>query len=170
MAGFTRSCTLEVGRLLRVLAEQVRGGIIAEIGTGSGVGAAWIVSGLAADTRFISVELDATLAAGSRALFADYPHVEVRTGDWRDILPFAPFALLFADAAAAKDDGGALYNALAQGGMIVLDDLSPEDQWPPEWRGHIDPIRTYWLNHPGVYATEILTTATTAAILAVRIA
>ncbi len=40
---FTHSCLPEVGRLLRVLSGNVRNGTIGEIGTGCGVGSAWMV-------------------------------------------------------------------------------------------------------------------------------
>jgi len=51
--GFEKSCRPEDGALLHVLA--ARRGIIraAEIGTGAGVGAAWIVSALAPQTPFL---------------------------------------------------------------------------------------------------------------------
>jgi len=169
--GFTQSCTDETGRLLRVLASQVRGdGIIGEIGTGCGVGAAWIISGLAPGVRFVTIEVDAVRAEAARTLFAPFPDVTVRTGDWRELLPHGPFALLFADGGKAKVEGADdLRRALAPGGTIMLDDLGPEDQWPPEWRGQRDPVRDYWLNHPGLIAVELLTTPTSCVILAVPV-
>lgn len=166
--GFTRSCTPEVGRLLRVLAAQVRTGMIAEIGTGCGVGAAWLASGLAPGATLVTVETDAALAGAARDLFRDMANVRVLAADWRGLLPHGPFALLFADVTDAKaGHPELLVQALAPGGVVVLDDLTPEDQWPPEWRGKPDPVRDFWLNDPRLHATEVLLTPTSAAILAV---
>jgi hypothetical protein len=52
--------------------------------------------------------------------------------------------------------------------VVVIDDLTPESLWPKEWRGRPDPPREFWLNHPELLATELLTTPDSAAILAVR--
>jgi len=169
-SGFTQSCTDETGRLLRLLAGQVRGGIVGEIGTGCGVGAAWIINGLASGVQFVTIELDAARAEAARALFAPFPHVTVLTGDWRALLPHEPFALLFADGGKAKEGGADdCRRALAPGGTLVLDDLTPEDRWPPEWRGQRDPVRDYWLNHPDLIAIELHTTPTSCVILAVPV-
>jgi predicted O-methyltransferase YrrM len=167
--GFTKSCSLEVGRLLHVLAAQRRRGVIGEIGTGCGVGAAWIASGLAPTAQFVTVEIDAAQAEAVRALFAAYSNVRVVQGDWRAILDHGPFAMLFADGGKAKERAPEeLLAALEPGGLIVLDDLTPEDQWPAEWRGWPDPTRQFWLNDPRVVATELLVTPTSAVILATR--
>jgi len=168
--GFESSCIPEVGRLLHVLATSVRGGIIGEIGAGCGVGAAWIASGLAADTRFVTVEADGERAAAAASLFRDHPNVRVIHGDWHDILPYGPFDLLFVDASPAKrDEPETLVQALKPGGLVVLDDLTPEEDWPPAWHGRPDPVREFWLDDARVSATEMLTTPRTAAILATRI-
>lgn len=167
--GFTRSCIPEVGRLLHVLAGQHRGGLIAEIGTGCGVGAAWIVSALAPGARFVTIEIDSERAAAAQSLFAAYPNVRVVHGDWRAILDQAPFAMLFADGGKAKAHAPEeLLAALQPGGLLVLDDLTPESQWPAEWRGQLDPVRAFWLNDPRVAATELLVTPKDAVIVATR--
>jgi len=57
---------------------------------------------------------------------------------------------------------------VAPGGMVVIDDLTPEALWPEEWRGRPDPVREFWLEDPRLRAVEILTTPRTAAILATK--
>jgi predicted O-methyltransferase YrrM len=159
---FVRSCSPETGRLLRVLAAQVRDGVIAEIGTGCGVGAAWMVTGLRPGTSFVTVEIEETLARAPADLLASVPEARVISGDWREILPYGPFALLFADAAAAKQhESEALLAALRLGGLIVLDDLAPGQQ--------TDPLRAFWLTDRRVAASEVLVSAAEAVILATRI-
>lgn len=168
--GFGNSCTPEVGRLLRCLAGGVQRGTIGEIGAGCGVGAAWIASALTPGARFVTVELDATRATATQELFTDLPNVNVIHGDWREILVNAPFDLLFADVTDAKhNDPGTVVDALRPGGLVLLDDLTPEEHWPPEWRGKPDPVREYWLNEPRLAATEILLTPRNAAMIATRL-
>lgn len=158
--GFERSCSPEVGRLLHVLAGSRGRARVAEIGTGAAVGAAWIVSALAPEVPFYTAEVDAARAAAARELFADDPNVHVLEGDWRETLPAeAPFDLLFFDAAKhlrPREDGELAVGLLAPGGLAVLDDLTP-------------PVRDVWLAHPALAATELLTAAGAAAILAVRL-
>ena len=169
--GFTQSCWPEVGRLLAVLASGVRGGIIGETGTGCGVGTAWMAGALSSDTRLLTVELDAERAGAVRQLLGSAPNVRVLEGDWHELLPYGPFDMLFVDGGSGKrQEQEVVLGALRLGGLVVLDDLWPEGIEPPELRGEPDPVREFWLNHPRLVATEILTGPRMAVILATRIA
>jgi predicted O-methyltransferase YrrM len=163
--GFERSCSPEVGRLLHVLAASRGRERVAEIGTGTAVGAAWIVSALAPGTPFFTTARAAARAAAARDLFAADEDVHVLEGDWRELLPAeAPFDLLFYDAQKQlrpREDGELAAGLLAPGGIALLDDLTPGRAGP-------DPLREFWLGRPDLAATEILTTPGSAAILAVR--
>jgi len=167
--GFEQSCIPEVGRLLRLLAAQVSAGIVGEIGTGCGVGAAWIASALNENVRFVTVELDKDRADAAARLFAGVPGVTALHGDWHVLKEHGPFKLLFADGGRAKEqDAEAVVEMIEIGGLVILDDMTPEDQWPEEWRGKTDPVRDFWLNDPRLVATELYTTPHSAVLLAVR--
>lgn len=167
--GFENSCAPEVGRLPQVLAQQVITGAIGEIGAGCGVDTAWLASGLQAGASLVTVEHDPPRASAVAELIADLPATRVITGDWHEILHAGSFALLFVDAGAAKVDGASdVVAALRPGGLAVLDDLTPEAHWPPEWQGQPDPVRDFWLNDPRLTAVELLTTPTTAVLLVAR--
>src|SRR6478735_2234858 len=160
--GFERSCLPEDGALLHVLAARRGIARAAEIGTGAGVGAAWIVSALPPQVPFFTVELDPEVAARARDLFADDLNVTVLTGPWRDALPAeAPFDLLFVDAHDAKDDVEAVVELLAPGGTAVLDDFWFDPALP-------DPRRDAWLAHPLLTATELWVTPERRVLVAVR--
>ena len=163
--GFERSCRPEVGRLLHVLAASRGRERVAEIGTGTCVGAAWIVSALPPQTPFFTAENDPRRAAAARQLFAADENVHVLEGDWRELLPpEAPFDLVFYDATKQlrpREDGELVAGLLAPGGIAVLDDLTPG------FAGS-DPVREFWLSRPDLAVTEVLTTPESAAILAVR--
>ncbi|MCP9485764.1 MAG: class I SAM-dependent methyltransferase [Gaiellaceae bacterium MAG52_C11] len=162
--GFARSCTREVGRLLHLLAASRGRERVAELGTGYGVGSAWIVSALRPQTPFFTAELDPELGAAASELFRDDPNVHVLVGDWRDTLPLeAPFDLLFFDAAKQEPENAELaLGLLAPGGIALLDDLTPG-------RTGSDPVREFWLADERVAAVELLTAPSEAAILAVRL-
>ncbi|MBN3942818.1 class I SAM-dependent methyltransferase [Nostoc sp. NMS9] len=167
---FTQSSLPEVGRLLHVLTSHITQGQIGEIGSGCGVGAAWIVSALHPDSTLITIESDRQLAKVVQQLFANKSNVRTLQGDWHDLLTYAPFNLLFADGGKAKlTEPQTLITALKLGGFILLDDLTPEEYWPPQWHGRTDQIREFWLKDPRIAATEIPVTAKNSVILATRI-
>jgi predicted O-methyltransferase YrrM len=171
---FERSSLPEIARLLAVLVAERPRSRFAEIGTGCGVGAAWIAGTLDAESTFVTVESDSERAAAVDRLFADLPNVRVLNGDWHELLPReAPFDLLFfdgghwksGDVSAESEQALAL---VAPTGIVVIDDLTPEALWPEEWLGRPDPARDFWLGDPRLRGTEVLTTPRTAAILAVK--
>lgn len=168
--GLANSCTPEVGRLLRLFVAAAGPGTVAELGTGCGVGSAWLLSGLREGQTFVSVEFNAAHHRAVSKLFGDNPNAHFLNGDWREALRYGPFRLVFVDVGEAKDDGAeAVVQTLAVGGVAVLDDFTPETHWPPEWRGKPDARRHFWLHHPDMVATEILTMPETAAVIAVRV-
>jgi predicted O-methyltransferase YrrM len=156
--GFTRSCSEETGRLLQVLAGARGLERVAEIGTGAGVGAAWILSALDPDVAFVTVELDEERARDAAALLADDAAARVLHGDWREVLPGeAPFDLLFADGGRAKAHEE-IVGLLAPGGMLVVDDLTPGYSDP-------DPVRELWLGHRRLVAAEVQVSSREAVIV-----
>ena len=167
--GFTKSCTSEVGRLLRVLVAGAGPGVVAELGTGCGVGSAWMLSGLRDDQTFVSVDVDAARQARVSSLF-NRENARFLSGDWREALKEGPFSLVFADVREAKDEGcGEVVAATARGGLIVLDDFTPEKYWPEAWRGKPDGRRERWFGDSRLLTTEILATERAAVLLAVRV-
>jgi len=149
-----------VRRLLSVLAVGRR---CAEAGTAFGEGAA-AIGGTA--QSLVTVEIDEERAEAARARLGGLENVEVVVGDWRTVLPNrAPFGLLFLDGGGFKQEpevvGPLAVGLLDQGGLLVIDDLTPG------LAGH-DPARSFLLEHEELVATEILTTPETAAIVAAR--
>ncbi len=166
--GFNGSCIDETGRLLSVLAGQVKAGKILEIGTGFGVGSAWILSNIQPDVHFVSVEIE-RLKVELVSKMITRSNAKFVCGDWKEIIQQGPFQFIFADAAAAKTiDRAILAEILEVGGLLLMDDFTPEESWPEEWKGKPDPVREFWLNHESLTATEIYLTPRSSAILAVK--
>ena len=87
-AGFPMSCHPAVGRLLAVLAAHLpEGARVLELGTGTGVGTAWMVSGLMprTDVSVTSVEKDPGTAAAAAGGYWP-PFVSLRCDDALDVL------------------------------------------------------------------------------------
>jgi predicted O-methyltransferase YrrM len=173
--GPVTACIPEVGRLLRVLAAGKPGGRIGEQGSGSGVGTAWIASGMSAGSRLLSAEIDPVFAAAATRLFEDRPDVEIRAGDWHEVMRGEePFDLLFMDAMPGTSDlKPELWESMVElvkvGGQIVMDDLTPVDLWPASWESFVDPKREFAFANPRVVGTEVRTTPTTAALIVTRV-
>ena len=148
-----------VGRFLAMLAAGCIGGRIGELGTGVGIGTAWIASAMPADCTLITAEIDQQLASAARELLAEDARVEVITGDAVSIMSSrGPFDLLFADG-GVRDDAGhaALVSLLRIGGRIVVDDVTPERALPPDspFRTN-DPKRRFFFSNPGLVSTEVV--------------
>jgi predicted O-methyltransferase YrrM len=145
----------EVRALLRVLASGRR---VAELGTAFGAAAAAMAE---TAESVVTVELDPERAAAARARLAGLENVEALEGDAYELLRRrGPFGLVFADG--GRYDWEAILGLLEPGGLLVKDDLTPYREVDG------DPVREFLLRDPRLAATEILTTPSTAAIVAVR--
>ena len=74
-AGYVSFCRNETGRLLATL-DATRTGTMAELGTGCGVGTAWLRSGVRNGARILTAELDESLAGAAAKIFDDDDKVE----------------------------------------------------------------------------------------------
>lgn len=132
--GFSMACEPEVGSLLATLAASKPGGRVLEIGTGTGVGTAWLLHGLNRAGRLLSLDHDPqTQAVAARHLGAD-PRLTLVTadgGDWLTAHAGDKFDLIFADSWPGKYTHLDLaLGCLAPGGIYVVDDLLPQPNWP----------------------------------------
>ncbi|MFE9279561.1 O-methyltransferase [Paenibacillus glucanolyticus] len=128
-ANFHIYCNELVGRLLAVLAASVsEGGSILEIGTGVGVGTAWIASGLSGNKRVRLITIENKPERAAHSLNYNWPiPVSIITGDYMEYHDkLGKFDLIFADAAAGKWSGLELTIAsLKSGGILIVDDMAP---------------------------------------------
>lgn len=165
--GFITSTRHETGRLLAALAAS-RTGTLAELGTGTGVGSAWLSSGAPKDARIVSAELDPSLAEDVQKIFADVENVEIVSGDWSTLEQYAPFSLLFVDVREVMERIDHLADLLEPGGIAVLDDFTPSAFWPPIVEGRVDTVREQWLTDPRFAAVEMLIDPDASLVIATR--
>ena len=158
-AGFPFSCDPDVGQLLAVLAAHLRAGArVLELGTGTGVGTAWIAQALLprTDVTVTTAEKDpqtATLAAqGNWPSFVD-----LRCADALDVLAEGgTFDLIFADAPGGKWDGlDRTIAALNPHGLLIVDDMTPTPQWDAEQHTRQEQVRRTLLTSPLLRSVEL---------------
>jgi predicted O-methyltransferase YrrM len=166
--GFVSSTRNETGWLLAALAAS-RTGTLAECGTGCGVGSAWLRSGVRADSRIVTAELDHRLAEAVRGVFLDDAQVTVLQADWTTLRSYAPFALLFLDVRDAKQQGPELITELVEpGGIVILDDFTPCQGWPPMYQGRVDLTRQQWLTDERFTTAEVMVAPDASVLVATR--
>lgn len=168
-AGYVSFCRNETGRLLAALA-ATRHGTLAEFGTGCGVGTAWLRSGIRTpDVTLLTAELDERLAGAAAEIFTDDKQVEVLAADWSTLHDKGPFSLLFLDsgdpAAVGVDQ---VADLVEPGGIVVLDDFTPCESWPPISYGRVDVLREQWLTDERFTAVEVLVAPDASAVVATR--
>src|ERR1700744_4712817 len=158
-AGFTMSCDPGTGRLLAVLAAAVPpGGRVLELGTGTGVGTAWITQGLQgrADVEVVTVEIDAATAV--LAAQNHWPSwVNLVTGDAVQVTRGAGrFDLIFADAQGGKWNGlDTTVAALLPGAHLLVDDMTPHEFEDDNHARKTSEVRARLLEHPDLTSVEI---------------
>jgi predicted O-methyltransferase YrrM len=134
--GFQGWCWPPVGALLRVMAALKPGGRLLEIGTGAGVGTCWLLDGMDASARLVTVDIDPRVQAVAQSHLGMDPRLTMLCEDGGAVIRREQpnsFDLIFADGGAGKhvllDEALAL---LRPGGIYICDDTKPHPLWPPE--------------------------------------
>jgi predicted O-methyltransferase YrrM len=167
-AGYVSFCRNETGRLLAALA-ATRQGTMAEFGTGCGVGTAWLRSGARSGASILSAELDEKLAVAAQDIFDDDPQVEVLAADWSTLRNKGPYSLLFLDASSPDDASvDSVADLVEPGGIVVMDDFTPCEVWPPITAGRVDPLRERWLSDERFTSVEVMVAPDASALIATR--
>jgi predicted O-methyltransferase YrrM len=122
-----------VGVLLRVLASSKPNGRFLELGTGTGLSTAWLLSGMDAGSTLVSVDNDREVQQVAGNSLPDMRLTLVTSSGLEYLRDQAPesFDLVFADAMPGKYEG--LEEALSVvkvGGFYVIDDMLPQPNWP----------------------------------------
>lgn len=157
--GFEMSSSAELGPLLRVLAASKPGGRLLELGTGAGVGTAWLLAGMDEDAHLTSVENDPRVLEIAQRHLAGDGRVAFRLEDGERFLDGATdesFDLVFADTWPGKfyELDGAL-SLVAVGGIYIVDDLSPRPDWPGDHAEKVESLVAELRSRPGFVSMEM---------------
>lgn len=164
--GFGMASEPLIGALLRVLAASKPQGRFLELGTGTGVGTAWLLSGMSADSTLTSVDTDSTAQHVARRFLGHDHRLQLVNADGLHYLASQPaesFDLVFADAMPGKYEDLDLSLALVKpGGLWIGDDLLPQHSWPPGHAAKVPILLTALSHHtafsilPMVWATGVV--------------
>lgn len=143
-AGFFMASEPRTGSLLATLAASKPGGRLLELGTGTGVGTAWLLSGMGPAATLDSVDNDAVvLGLARRHLGRDRRarfHLTDAAGFLGQCEP-QTYDLIYADTWAGKFTHLDLALSLVTpGGIYVVDDLLPQASWPAGHAERVPPL------------------------------
>jgi predicted O-methyltransferase YrrM len=132
--GFTASCDVLMGSLLRILVSNKPNAKILELGTGAGYSTSWILDGMDQGSRLVSVESSEEYAQVAIDVLGHDKRINFIVDDGGNYIeenPNEQFDLIFADTWPGKfyliDE---VLNMLSPHGVYIIDDLNPQPNWP----------------------------------------
>ncbi|GAA0611968.1 SAM-dependent methyltransferase [Kribbella sandramycini] len=158
-ARLTLASDPRTGQFLRTMAAAKPGGRLLELGSQTGVGTGWLLDGMDADARLTTIEIFPRIAEACRQTYADEPRVEVITADateWLEQYDGPPFDLIFVDTTDAKFHRRDLVLAhLVHGGLLLADDLLPQEKWTDEHLPRVQRLRDEIGSDPELVVTLV---------------
>lgn len=126
------------GSLLRTLAATKPGGTLLELGTGTGLATTWLLDGMDAQAKLLTMDNDEAVVSVAKQYLSNDARVTFHTMDGDAFLQSLiakqqTFDLIFADTWPGKfwllEETLSL---LKPGGLYVIDDLLPQPNWPED--------------------------------------
>jgi predicted O-methyltransferase YrrM len=152
--GFHMACADRIGMLLRMLAASKPSGSLLELGTGTGVGTAWLLEGMNSGAHLVTVEADPHLSNIAKDVIGSDPRVRFEHGDaaaWLAGYQGPSFELAFVDCRPGKfTHRSLLLRHLARGGLYIGDDLCPQPTWPSDHQPRVDQFLREMQHEPGL--------------------
>lgn len=137
--GFNMPSDPMVGSLLKTLAASKIDGKLLEMGTGTGLGSAYMLAGMSSKASLTTFDKDSKLLAIAQKHLGHDPRIDIQCCDGEDwVKPNESnsYDIIFADTWHGK------YLLLEEtltmlkvGGLYLIDDLLPQANWP---NGHIE--------------------------------
>jgi predicted O-methyltransferase YrrM len=140
---FNMASDLYTGSLLKTLAASKPSGSFLELGAGTGLATAWIVSGMDEKSSLIAIENNEILTGVANKNIVDSRVEFILTDayEWIGEYKAEKFDFIFADAMPGKYD---LFDEtiamLKSGGLYIIDDMLRQPNWP---LGHDEKVRSF---------------------------
>ena len=144
---------------------------MAEFGTGCGVGTAWLRSGVRGEkARIVTAELDAEARRGGRGdLRATTPRSRCSPPTGRRCSTRARTRCCSSTPGSRpRSRVDAIADLVEDGGIVVLDDFTPCELWPPITDGRVDTLREHWLTDERFTAVEVMVAPDASTIIATK--
>jgi len=133
-AGFDQLSDDKLGSLLTTLVASKPNSKILELGTGSGLSTVWLLAGMDNNSTLQTVDNDENLVNIAKQYLQDDKRVEFFIENGEDlILRTEPNSIdfIFADTWPGKYNYlEELLNLLKGGGIYLIDDMLPQENWP----------------------------------------
>jgi predicted O-methyltransferase YrrM len=138
---FSMPSDLYIGTLLKTLISSRPNARVLELGTGIGLSLSWMIDGMDEGSKLITVDNDPKLIDIAKNYFGNDKRVEIICQDgaeWIKSHKDDKFDLIFADAWPGKySEIEEVLELVKMGGFYVIDDMSPEPNWP---EGHQEKV------------------------------
>lgn len=132
--GFNMASEYKTGSFLRSLVGSKPKGCFLELGTGTGFATAWMLDGMDSESTLLTLDNDPKVSAVASRYLGQDSRLSIEVVDIADRLPslkIQSFDLIFADAWVGKFEKlSQTIGLLAPGGILLLDDLLPQPNWP----------------------------------------
>ena len=157
--GFKMASDVQTGSLLRTLVASKPQGQFLELGTGTGMGTAWILSGMDQDSHLDSVESDAQVLQVAQRHLGEDSRVTFHLSDGATFLNQSRrsrYDLIYADTWPGKfTDLELALSLLSSGGFYVVDDLLPQPSWPEGHAPKVPVLVSALENSRGFWVTKL---------------
>jgi predicted O-methyltransferase YrrM len=133
--GFDMASEPKTGALLRTLAASKPNGNFLELGTGTGLSAAWILGGMDSNSKLTTVDNDCKPVEIAKKYLQNDSRVNFIIQDGEEFLKQddGRYDFIFADAWPGKFSYLSECVALLKvGGIYIIDDLLPQKNWPED--------------------------------------
>lgn len=145
--GFTMPSDLYIGSLLKTLISSRKQANILELGTGIGLSLSWMIDGLDANSKLITVDNDPKLIEIAQSYFGEDDRLNIVCEDGAEwILNYNgdKFDLIFADAWPGKySQIEEVLDLVKVGGYYVIDDMTRQPNWPEGHEKNVDRLLEY---------------------------
>jgi len=134
-ADFDMASDKTTGQWLRAMAAGRRNGRFLDLGTGTGLSACWILDGMDAGSRLLTVDNDTERVAVARRHLGHDPRIEFIVEDGAETLrrlaaAGIKFDFIFADTWPGKlTDRDLALSLLDDYGVYLVDDMTPHADW-----------------------------------------
>lgn len=156
--GFDMPSERRTGSILRTLAATKPNSHLLELGTGTGLSAAWILDGMDQNSHLTSIELSPDVEAIAQNNLGHDARLNIIIADGNDWLTSNQdtFDFVFADAMPGKYENFDLAWALLKVGEIyICDDMLPQPNWPDGHQANVDALLTKFENMPDCILTKL---------------
>lgn len=157
--GFTMPSDPYIGTLLKTLITSKPKSNILELGTGAGLSLSWMIDGMDAESKLITVDNDAKLTEIARNYFGKDERVEIVCQDgseWIKNYQGAKFDLIFADAWPGKySEIEIVLELIKVGGFYIIDDMLTRPNWPEDHQENVDKLIGYLENREDFNLTKM---------------